>query len=95
MYCTFSCLDSSQIGHGINWGFDKSKTLDKLLSAGRYTVSSSKRNQIYAQAQKYIDQQAIWAPIYTEYDYTTLNKKVHGVRISPTAQLLIQDAYVK
>jgi peptide/nickel transport system substrate-binding protein len=84
-------LHSSQIHGGLNMSFYRSPKLDQLLVAGREATSQAERKAIYTEIQKFVVQQAIWAPIYTAYQYVVVSKALSGVRVSPVDGVMLQD----
>lgn len=84
---------SSQIG-GLNIARVQNEELDKLLEDGRNEMDVDKRIEIYHEAQKLIVEEAYWTPIYTDNIFHVINKKVHGVKHSPTV-LLLHDSWIE
>jgi peptide/nickel transport system substrate-binding protein len=88
-------LHSSQTG-GLNFSYIKDQKLDDLLVKGRTTSDSKARKQVYADIQKYVVEQAWWVPIYTEKQFSVVNKRVQGLIMHPLRGLGLQyyDAWV-
>ncbi|MFC5650354.1 ABC transporter substrate-binding protein [Paenibacillus solisilvae] len=88
-------LHSSQTG-GLNFSYIKDQKLDDLLVKGRTTVDSDARKQVYADIQKYVVEQAWWVPLYTEKQFSVVNKRVQGLIVHPLRGLGLQyyDAWV-
>jgi peptide/nickel transport system substrate-binding protein len=80
----FDFFHSSQESNGgYNFGFLKgapAKTLDSYIIAGRTTVDEAKAKAAYAAAQKFMDQQAIIDPLWTDENIDAYTTKVHGLR---------------
>ncbi len=91
MYLVFH---SSQIGSGLNWVHYGNPELDELLEAQRHTPEADKRAKVVADAQKFIVEQALWAPIYTQQVYVAVNKRVKDFRVSPRGYWLLHDMWV-
>lgn len=90
----FLFAHSSQVGQGINWGRIKDSKLDQLIEAGRTATDAAKRAQAYKDVQALMIDQAYWAPIYNEEQFTAVNKRVSGVWMHPTKGLQYLDASV-
>lgn len=88
----YLAFHSSQIG-GLNHARSKNEKLDALLEQGRAEMDLEKRKEIYADAQKIIVKEAYWVPIYTEKVFHVINKRVQGIKNSPT-ELLFHDSWV-
>ena len=80
----FDFFHSSQEANGgYNFTFVKgstAKTLDKYIIAGRTTNNLAKAKAAYANAQRFMDQQAIIDPLWTDENIDGYSTKVHGLR---------------
>jgi peptide/nickel transport system substrate-binding protein len=85
---------SSQIG-GLNHVRVNNPELDSLLEKGRTEMDSNERKKIYAQVQKIVVEQAYWAPIYVDKQFTIVNKRVQNLKFSNFYGLLFNDSWVK
>lgn len=88
-------LHSSQSAHGLNFDHVQDPKLDALLEKGRGTTDPAQRKEVYAELQKYVIDNALWAPIYTEREFYVVNRRVHNVQVHPLGNLLLQDAWVE
>jgi peptide/nickel transport system substrate-binding protein len=84
-------LSSTQIGTGLNMGFVNNAKLDHLLNLGRETTNQAARKAVYVELQKYIDAQAIWAPIFTAQQFTVAQANIKGLEFTPLYGLMVQD----
>lgn len=84
-------LHSSQIGTGLNMSYYKSRTLDRLLTAGRETTNQAARAAVYVRIQKYMDANAIWAPIWVAQNFTVAQANIKGLEFTPLYGLMVQD----
>jgi peptide/nickel transport system substrate-binding protein len=82
-------LHSSQT-NGLNFSYIKDPKLDGLLEKGRSTVDPTARKQVYADIQKYVIEQAWWVPLYTEKQFSVVNKRVQGLIVHPLRGLGLQ-----
>ncbi|MFW5889621.1 MAG: ABC transporter substrate-binding protein [Halanaerobiales bacterium] len=87
-------LHSSQIDDGINWSFIQDDEIDSLIEEGRTTVEPDDRETIYKDLQKYIVDEAVWAPVYVDIRYTAVNNRVENVQNHPLQWLIYQDARI-
>ncbi len=85
-------FDSSQINGGVNWGSYSNPELDKYLRAGRATADPGARAAAYQKAQQLMVEQAVWLPIYAQYDLTAVRKVLTGAVMHPDGYMLLDDA---
>ena len=66
-----------------NWSFYSNAKVDELIKEGRATGDQSKRDQIYAQAQSIIWNDAPWIFLYSPDNIAGQTKKLTGVYYMP------------
>ncbi|MFE8695061.1 ABC transporter substrate-binding protein [Cytobacillus sp. FJAT-53684] len=71
------------------------ESLDSLLEKGAETIDLEQRNQIYAEIQKHIVENAYMVPLYTESNFTVINNRVHGVIKYQGEWLRFYDAWIE
>ncbi|MED1918344.1 ABC transporter substrate-binding protein [Bacillus thuringiensis] len=86
-------LHSSQIG-GLNFFRLSDQQLDNLLDKGRTTTDQAQRQQVFADIQKRIVEQAYWIPLYSAKTFVVVSNRIQGVKPNPLASLIIQDMWV-
>ncbi|MED1801365.1 ABC transporter substrate-binding protein [Brevibacillus porteri] len=86
-------LHSSQIG-GLNFFRLSDKQLDSLLDKGRTTTDQVLRQQVFADIQKRVVEQAYWIPLYSAKTFVVVSNRIQGVKPNPLATLIIQDMWV-
>lgn len=89
----YICFHSSQIG-GYNYARLKDEKLDELVAKGRATIDPEARKNIYADAQKYMSEQAYVVPIYVDKQFTVINSRVKGVK-KVNEYLIFNDSWVE
>lgn len=86
-------LHSSQIG-GLNFFRLSDQQLDSLLDKGRTTTDQALRQQVFADIQKRVVEQAYWIPLYSAKTFVVVSNRIQGVKPNPLASLIIQDMWV-
>ncbi|QDS37581.1 ABC transporter substrate-binding protein [Brevibacillus brevis] len=86
-------LHSSQIG-GLNFLRLSDQQLDNLLDKGRTTTDQVQRQQVFADIQKRVVEQAYWIPLYSAKTFVVVSNRIQGVKPNPLASLIIQDMWV-
>ncbi|TWC32369.1 peptide/nickel transport system substrate-binding protein [Pseudomonas sp. SJZ079] len=76
----FSC---ASLESGLNFARYCDLQLDKLIAAGKTTSDRQQRSQLYQQAQRIIQEQALWLPLAHPTAYALTRKEVSGYRVSP------------
>lgn len=84
---------SSQADGGYNFASLKDDKLDALAVKGRTTMDTEARKQIYAEAQKYMVDQAYIVPVYINKQFTVVNRRVKGIRYENDGYLF-NDSWV-
>jgi peptide/nickel transport system substrate-binding protein len=76
----FSC---ASVKSGLNFARYCDPQLDKLIADGKSTSEQSKRSAIYKEAQRIIQEQALWLPLAHPTAYALTRKQVEGYQVSP------------
>jgi len=66
--------------------------LDQMIVDSRTNTDDSTRLAIYQDIQKYIVDQALWVPLWINYNYIGLKKRIHGARLHPDGYMVLNDA---
>nr|WP_289140140.1 ABC transporter substrate-binding protein [uncultured Brevibacillus sp.] len=78
---------------GFNFSGINDPKLDDLIIKGQSTYDIEARKQIYAEAQKYMVEQAYIIPVYVTKQFTVVNKRVKGVKLVEEIPMF-NDAWV-
>ncbi|MGG1663641.1 ABC transporter substrate-binding protein [Brevibacillus sp. NRS-1366] len=78
---------------GYNFAGINDPKLDDLIIKGQSTYDTEARKQIYAEAQKYMVEQAYIVPVYVAKQFTVVNKRVKGVKLVEETPMF-NDAWV-
>ncbi len=76
----FSC---AAVQSGTNFARYCDKALDRLINAGKGTSDPAERTQLYKEAQRLIQQQALWLPLAHPTATALTHKSVQGYQVSP------------
>lgn len=76
----FAC---ASVESGLNFARYCDTALDKLIESGKTSSDQAERSRFYHQAQKIIQEQALWLPLAHPTAFALLNDKVEGYRVSP------------
>ncbi|MCG4452694.1 ABC transporter substrate-binding protein [Pseudomonas sp. MMS21-TM103] len=76
----FAC---ASLESGLNFARYCDPQLDKLIAAGKTTSDQAQRSRIYKDAQRIIQQQALWLPLAHPTAYALVRKGVEGYKVSP------------
>ncbi|RIA21125.1 peptide/nickel transport system substrate-binding protein [Ectopseudomonas oleovorans] len=76
----FSC---ASVESGLNFARYCDETLDKLIADGKASSDQNERSRLYQQAQKIIQEQALWLPLAHPTAFALLSDKVQGYKVSP------------
>ncbi|MDA7087002.1 ABC transporter substrate-binding protein [Pseudomonas sp. SA3-5] len=76
----FAC---ASLESGLNFARYCDPHLDKLIAAGKTTSDQAQRSQLYKEAQRIIQQQALWLPLAHPTAYALVRKEVEGYQVSP------------
>lgn len=76
----FAC---ASLESGLNFARYCDPQLDKLIADGKSTSDQTQRSQLYKEAQRIIQQQALWLPLAHPTAYALMRKQVEGYQVSP------------
>ncbi|MGQ7960378.1 ABC transporter substrate-binding protein [Pseudomonas sp. SP16.1] len=76
----FAC---ASVESGLNFARYCDQTLDKLIADGKASSEQAERSRLYREAQKIIQQQALWLPLAHPTAFALLSAKVEGYKVSP------------
>ncbi|WP_158224200.1 ABC transporter substrate-binding protein [Micromonospora wenchangensis] len=68
--------------------------LDKLLTGGVSTLDQAERTRLYADAQRYVVDNAISLPVYVPTSLVGVTRDVHGIEFGAGAYPLFYDAWI-
>jgi ABC-type transport system substrate-binding protein len=80
----FSC---ASVQSGLNFARYCDEALDKLIADGKANSDQTERSRLYLQAQKIIQEQALWLPLAHPTAFALLSDKVQGYKVSPFGRL--------
>ena len=83
---------SSNIGTGLAHSHFPSEELDALIEASRTETDEARRLETYAEIQRYISDQALWVPLWTNENFIAMSSRVSGAVVHPEGFLLLNDA---
>jgi peptide/nickel transport system substrate-binding protein len=90
----YQLYHSSMIG-ALNLGQVNNPELDEMLTKTRVTLDPALRQQWVDDAQRYITEQALMAPLLSQVAYLAVNNRVEGELFSTTTyELFLNDAYL-
>jgi peptide/nickel transport system substrate-binding protein len=87
-------FDSANIGSGLNLSHIDDPDLDALISKSRTTMDADERNVVFEDLQKYIVDQAIWAPLWIDNYTWAYDNSIQGAQVHPDAYTLYFDAWL-
>lgn len=90
----YTVLDSQSIGSAWNTARYNSPDMDQMLEQGRTTLDQTKRADIYAKAQKLMDQDVPYVPYYNIQNAYIVNSRVHNFGYDVQAFWVVYDAWV-
>ncbi|SFP36321.1 ABC transporter substrate-binding protein [Pseudomonas borbori] len=76
----FAC---ASLESGLNFARYCDPQLDQLIAAGKTAGDQAQRSHLYKEAQRIIQQQALWLPLAHPTAYALLRKEVEGYQVSP------------
>jgi dipeptide transport system substrate-binding protein len=76
----FSC---AALASGLNFARYCDPQLDALIADGKKTSEQAQRSLLYHEAQRIIQQQALWLPLAHPTAYALIRKEVKGYQVSP------------
>ncbi len=86
---------SSNINTGLANSHYKDPKLDKLIEDSRTITDTQKRLELYRDIQKYINDIALWVPLWTNLSYTATQPRLQGVKVHVDDYLVLNDATLK
>lgn len=91
-YFVRSIYGCDQIAHGFNWEHYCNPELDSLVDQANATVDSSKRDAMYQEASKIIQQAAVIIPIYNSDGLFVASSHLKGLHFTVNAFPLLHGA---
>ena len=76
----FAC---ASLESGLNFARYCDPKLDKLIADGKRNSDQAQRSQLYKDAQRIIQEQALWLPLAHPTAYALTRKEVSGYRVNP------------
>ncbi|WP_263145974.1 ABC transporter substrate-binding protein [Pseudomonas sp. RIT-PI-AD] len=76
----FAC---ASVQSGLNFARYCDPALDKLIADGKRVPDQAQRSELYRQAQRIIQEQALWLPLAHPTAYALLRKNVQGYQTNP------------
>ncbi len=86
---------SSNIGTGLTLSHHSDPKLDQLIDDSRTTQDDAKRLSIYQDIQKFTVDKALWVPLWTNYNFIGLQRRIQNAKLHPDGYLVLMDATVK
>jgi peptide/nickel transport system substrate-binding protein len=83
---------SSQIGTGFNDSRINDPKLDALIIKMKTTLDDNARTALVGQLERYVIDQALWAPLWDPVNYTALQPRVKGVFLDSQGNLILHNA---
>ena len=80
LHATFHTKNHGAAG---NRSFYSNPALDRLLDAGRVETNTTRRAELYAQAQNIIRDEAIWTALWFGEDVSGARKEIKGYKLHP------------
>lgn len=87
-------LSTSRIGR-TNRSFYSNPELDTILEQAAHELDTTKRNQLYSQAQSILMDGVPWIPLYTPKDTIVVRSSIEGIIMGPMGRLLLNEAYLR
>jgi peptide/nickel transport system substrate-binding protein len=91
----FLWFHSSNIGSGLTLSHYSDPKLDQMIEDSRTNTDDTKRLAIYQDIQKYIVDQALWVPLWTNYNFLGVQKRIDGARLHPDGFIVLNDATLR
>lgn len=80
---------------GDNASYYANPDLDALIQAAMRETDPEARDALYAEAQKIIHEDAVWAPLHALKQVVGVRSNVEGVSILPIEIVLVKDAVIR
>lgn len=88
-------FDSSQAGVGLSLNALRDPAMDELILRGRSELDPTARAEVYAELQRYVNDQGLLVPLWFDTYYIGLDKSVVNVSINPDNALIYYDAFIQ
>jgi peptide/nickel transport system substrate-binding protein len=88
-------FDSSQAGVGLNLNAIRDEALDDLIVRGRSELDPEARAEVYAELQRYVNDQGLFIPLWYDTYYIGLDKSVLNANINPDNAMIYYDAFIQ
>lgn len=85
---------SSNIGTGLAHSHFPSDELDELIETSRTQTDEEARLETYAEIQRFVSDEALWVPLWTNQNFIGVDASVEGAEVHPEGFLLLNDAYI-
>lgn len=85
-------FDSKNIGTGLANSHDNDPHIDALIAQMRSTTDATKRKAVIADLQRYIADQALWLPLWTNNNYIAFQPRVHGSFLDAEGNVILNNA---
>lgn len=86
---------SSNIGTGLAHSHFPSEELDGLIERSRTETDLDAREEIYAEIQRFISDEALWVPLWTNENFIGIGADVQGVEVHPDGYAVLNDAHLE
>ncbi len=86
---------SSNIGSGLNLSHYDDPKLDALIEQSRTQTADADRLETYKEIQQLISDEALWVPLWTNYNYIGVRDALVDAGVHPEGFLTLLDAYLK
>jgi peptide/nickel transport system substrate-binding protein len=90
----YQLFQSDQL-RGINLNQVTDPHIDDLIAKGRSEMDPTARNAVYAELQKYVNDQGLIIPLWYDTYYLGFAKSVKGAAFHPDAYTVYYDAYLE
>lgn len=87
-------LSTARIGR-TNRSFYSNTQLDTILEQAAHELDTTKRNELYSQAQSILMDEVPWVPLYTPKDSIVVRSSIEGIIMGPMGRLLMNEAYLR
>lgn len=86
---------SSNIGTGLAHSHYRDETLDEMIERSRQETDEEVRLEVYREIQQYINDQALWVPLWTNQIHIGIHDEVQNAVVHPDGFLVLLDAYLE
>jgi peptide/nickel transport system substrate-binding protein len=90
----YQLFHSSQAIGGISFTQVQDPALDELIERGRTETDSGARATVYAEIQKYVNDQGLIIPLWVEANYLGFATSVKGAALHPDTYTVYYDAWL-